>query len=179
MLRIATNQINRGGFSAVFNKTAVRCFSIHHYNSPNSHAPLIERYRPSWPDADFELVDQSQFPQLPPRTVPDDLFNFEYRTSSTKGTAKFYTHLMVNPADIRVRAKFYLKDMPLSKLEKQIFVGLLGPRYNVGNQQFKLTCEKFQNRLENSKYIIFLLESLLADARRIAIEQAENLTSKK
>lgn len=69
--------------------------------------------------------------------------------------------------------------MPLSKLEKQIFVGLLGPRYNVGNQQFKLTCEKFQNRLENSKYIIFLLESLLADARRIAIEQAENLTAKK
>lgn len=69
--------------------------------------------------------------------------------------------------------------MPLSEIEKQIFVGLLGPRYNVGNQQFKLTCEKFQNRMENSKYIIFLLESLLADARGIAKDNADNLVRKK
>lgn len=65
--------------------------------------------------------------------------------------------------------------MPLNEQEKKVFTALLGPRYNVGNQRFKLTCEKFQNRPENCKYIIFLLETLLADARRISAEHADHL----
>lgn len=72
-----------------------------------------------------------------------------------------------------------MKDMPLSPEEKKIFIALLGPRYNVGGQRFKLTCERFQSRPENSKYIIFMLETLLADARRIAKENAELAASSK
>ncbi len=65
--------------------------------------------------------------------------------------------------------------MPLKDEEKKVFIGLLGARYNVGNQRFKLTCEKFQNRIENSKYIIYLLETLLAESRRITNDHSQHL----
>lgn len=89
-------------------QSSIRTFSIGQFNTPNSHAPLVERYRPTWPDADFEMVNENALPPLPPRTVPDELFVFDYRTTSHKGTAKFYNHLMVNPADIRVKAQVSL-----------------------------------------------------------------------
>ncbi len=106
MLRISCKQI--GKLAQVTNvasqRTVVRALSVGQFNSAYSHAPLVERYRPSWPDADFEGVDENSLPPIPPRTVPDELFHFEFRTTTHKGTAEFYKHLMLNPADIRVKA---------------------------------------------------------------------------
>lgn len=48
---------------------------------------------------------------------------------------------------------------------------MVGPRYNPGGQMIKLTCEKFPNRLENRKYLIFMLEELLLEAKRLSKER--------
>lgn len=97
--------LSKQAVRVVANKQIVaRSITIGQANTKNGVAPLIERYRPSWPDADFEGVNGDTLPPLPPRTVPDELFQFEYRTSTEEGTARFYEHLTVNPADIKVRA---------------------------------------------------------------------------
>lgn len=61
----------------------------------------------------------------------------------------------------------FLKDLPLDKDEKSIFVRMVGKRLNVGNGELKLTADKFPNRMENRKYLIFLLENLVAEAKKL------------
>lgn len=61
----------------------------------------------------------------------------------------------------------YLDDLNLTKPERQIFVRMIGKRLKVGNGELKLTCNKFPNRLENRKYLIFLLENLLKEAKHL------------
>lgn len=98
----ATRQIARVATKAPTANFPVR--SIYHLNK-NSEAPLVELYRPNWPDPDFENVIPEDLPPLPPRTVPDHLYQFEFRNSSEKGAARFYKHFMTNPADVRVKAQ--------------------------------------------------------------------------
>lgn len=74
---------------------------IRSHNNKNSGAPLIEKYRPVWPDADFA---KSSSPEaLLPRTIPDSVLNFELTASLEHGSAIFYPHLPTNPADIKVK----------------------------------------------------------------------------
>ena len=44
---------------------------------------------------------------------------------------------------------------------------MVGPRYNTGKQEIKLVSDRFPNRIENKRYLILLLEKLIADAKRI------------
>ena len=48
---------------------------------------------------------------------------------------------------------------------------MVGPRVNLGRKELKLTCEQFPNRVENKRYVTFLLERLLAEARRLTAEE--------
>jgi hypothetical protein len=141
---------------------------IQKHNSPNSKMPLLEHYRPTWPDPDFVKLE---LPPLPERTVPDSALKFEFTASFSKGTAEFYKHLQTSPSDIRVKMRVALKDLPISEEEVPIFLRMVGPRYNAGGQMIKLTCEKFPNRLENRKYLIFMLEELLSEAKRLNKEK--------
>jgi hypothetical protein len=60
-----------------------------------------------------------------------------------------------------------LADLPLDEMERKIFVRMIGPRLNVGNQELKLTCDIFPNRMENKKYLIVQLETLLLECKRL------------
>lgn len=60
-----------------------------------------------------------------------------------------------------------MKDLPLDDAEKAIFVRMVGKRLKVGNGELKLTADKFPNRMENRKYLIFLLENLIAESKRL------------
>ena len=44
---------------------------------------------------------------------------------------------------------------------------MVGPRYNVGKQELKLTASRFNNRIENKRYLLFILENLLLETKRI------------
>ncbi len=74
---------------------------IRSHNNKNASAPLIEKYRPTWPDSDF--AKSAKPDQLLPRTIPDEVLNFELTASLEHGSAIFYPHLPTNPADIKVR----------------------------------------------------------------------------
>ena len=65
--------------------------------------------------------------------------------------------------------------MELTPNQAKVFVEMLGPRYNVGNQEVKLTAARFNNRVENKRYLLFLLENLLLETKRICalVEEGE------
>jgi hypothetical protein len=44
---------------------------------------------------------------------------------------------------------------------------MVGKRYNVGRREVKLTAERFPNRIENKRYLILLLESLILESKKL------------
>lgn len=75
---------------------------IRAHNNKNSNAPLLEKYRPVWPDADF---GKGKPEELPVRTVSDDVLRFELTASFESGTSLLYPHLPHNPADFKAKLK--------------------------------------------------------------------------
>jgi len=63
--------------------------------------------------------------------------------------------------------KVYINDLGLSNEEQNIFIEMVGKRYNVGKREVKLTAERFPNRIENKRYLILLLESLIVETKRL------------
>lgn len=44
---------------------------------------------------------------------------------------------------------------------------MIGPRYNVGNQEITLITDRFPNRIENKRYLGYLLENLLLECKNL------------
>lgn len=63
-----------------------------------------------------------------------------------------------------------LSDLGLDKNEAEVMKALVDRRYNHGRDEIKLTFEKFKNRMENKKYVIYTLENLIIEAKRLAAE---------
>jgi hypothetical protein len=51
--------------------------------------------------------------------------------------------------------------------EKNVFIALVGKRYNRGRREVKLTADKFPNRIENKRYVHYILEQLVAEAKHL------------
>lgn len=62
----------------------------------------------------------------------------------------------------------FLKDIGLTPHQERIFIKLVGPRFNPGNRRVALTCDQFQNRIENKRYLIVILENLKIEAKRLS-----------
>jgi hypothetical protein len=50
-------------------------------------------------------------------------------------------------------------------------------RYNSGRNEITLVADRFPSRIENKRYLVLLLENLLAEARRLAEEFNEELSA--
>lgn len=149
---------------------------------PPASAPLVENFRTSWPEAKPSTVSvssESVQEKLPPRTVSDDDLRFEMSATYDPGSSLFYDHMKMNPADFKVVLKVSLPDLNLTPNQRKVFIEMLGPRYCVGSQEIKLTAARFGNRVENKRYLIFLLENLLRECRKITAmaEQEQGVAS--
>ena len=69
--------------------------------------------------------------------------------------------------------KVSMDDMQLTVGEQQILRRMVGPRYNTGNREIRLTSNRFPNRIENKKYLIFLLESLVKEAKALELQRPQ------
>ncbi len=74
---------------------------------------------------------------------------------------------MCNPA-----LKVAEHDLQLSDGELQILRRMVGPRYNTGTREIRLTANRFPNRIENKKYLIYLLESLVKNAKSLELSRS-------
>ena len=50
---------------------------------------------------------------------------------------------------------------------------MLAKRFNVGNREITLVSERFPNRIENKRYLSYLIENLVREAKNLAIIQRE------
>lgn len=60
-------------------------------------------------------------------------------------------------------------DLKLNPVELAVLTRLVGPRYNSGSRILTLTASKFTDRMENKKYLTYLAETLVAEAKRLAL----------
>ena len=126
-----------------------------------------DKYSTSWPFPADEKVPEEKVPA--PRTISDDKLRFQMRATFTHGSSIFYPHLKHHPADYKVAVVVNVADLGFSNnTERAVFIQMIGPRFNQGKNEVRLTAEKFANRLENRKYLIYLLEKLVAEAKQIS-----------
>jgi prephenate dehydrogenase len=64
--------------------------------------------------------------------------------------------------------KVSVDSLNLSDVEKKLFIRMAGPRFNVGNRIVKFTCERFSDRMENRKYLVYQLEQLIREAKELS-----------
>jgi hypothetical protein len=138
------------------------------YTSPGSLRPLAEFYRTRWPDPDPVPADIVEPIKLPERTIPEECLAFTMRFSTQPGTTIFFPHLTTNPRDRKVWLEVCLGHLELTPLQERIFIELVGPRFNTGSKKVKLICDQFQNRIENKRYLIVLIENLKIEAIRLS-----------
>lgn len=65
----------------------------------------------------------------------------------------------------------------MSKDEEYILIRMVAKRFNVGRREIRLTSERFPNRIENKRYLIYLLENLVAEAKNLAVIQHQSLVA--
>ena len=64
-----------------------------------------------------------------------------------------------------------LSELNLNDTERLIFIRMVGPRFFQPENEVKLVTSRFPNRIENKKYLIYLLEILLLETRRLYREK--------
>lgn len=69
-----------------------------------------------------------------------------------------------------------IDDLGLQQRELEVFKEMVGRRVNLGRRELKLTCEQFPNRVENKRYVVYLLEKLVAEAKRLTAEEDKYTT---
>lgn len=136
------------------------------HTSRNAPRPMAQFFRSSWPDA--KPAAPAAEAVLPKRTVSDDVLQFTLTASTQHGSAIFYPHMKLNPADRKVRMDVALRDLGLTPEQEKVFIAMVGPRYSPGNKMIRLTADQFANRIENKRYLVTVLENLLAETRRLA-----------
>ena len=90
---------------------------------------------------------------------------------TTRSYGRFALPPYVSPGEHRVTVKVALKDIPFENdHEKDIFMEIVGPRYNPKKGDLQLSSEKFASRIENKRYLVDMIEKILANSRQLAKE---------
>lgn len=58
------------------------------------------------------------------------------------------------------------KSLPLTNPELHKFLLLVGPRYDPVREEIKMSCEKFQDRSQNFKWLSDTLDKLLEESKK-------------
>ena len=75
----------------------------------------------------------------------------------------------VSPGEHRVTVKVALSAIPFeNEQEKEIFLEIVGSRYNSKKGDLQLSSEKFASRIENKRYLVDVIEKIVLNARKLA-----------
>jgi len=90
---------------------------------------------------------------------------------TTRSYGRFALPPYVSPGEHRVTVKVALSDIPFENdHEKDIFMEIVGPRYNPKKGDLQLSSEKFASRIENKRYLVDMIEKIVANSRQLAKE---------
>lgn len=104
--------------------------------------------------------------------IPENILKFK-TTSYPRLMLPPYTQ----PADYKVTLQVNYKDLPLtSKLEYQIFLQIVGKRFDEDRKSLKLTSNHFASRIENKRHLCSMLDRIVIGVQRLAREMNSNDT---
>lgn len=80
------------------------------HGNPAAAVPLLEQYRPRWPQLPIEKpAEKDEFIGILPipetRTIPASVLRFQMSATFAHGTSIIYEHMSFNPADFKVGLK--------------------------------------------------------------------------
>ncbi|KAF9975148.1 37S ribosomal protein S24, mitochondrial [Actinomortierella ambigua] len=78
-----------------------------------------------------------------------------------------------HPAAAKVALTVKTSDLPLTDPELHKFLLLAGPRYNPHTKEIKMSCEKFQERSQNFKWLSDTLDKLIDEAKKNPEQMAD------
>lgn len=94
---------------------------------------------------------------------------FEAPTSDQILKVKSHTYVGEgHPVEKKVVLNVKVSDLKLSATEKHKFLLLSGPRYNVNTEELVMSSERFPHRKQNKKYLLDVLNKLIAEAKVIS-----------
>ena len=87
----------------------------------------------------------------------------------TMSYGRFALPPYVSPGEHRVTVKVALSAIPFeNEQEKEIFLEIVGSRYNSKKGDLQLSSEKFASRIENKRYLVDVIEKIVLNARKLA-----------
>ena len=87
----------------------------------------------------------------------------------TMSYGRFALPPYVSPGEHRVTVKVALSAIPFeNEQEKEIFLEIVGSRYNSKKGDLQLSSEKFASRIENKRYLVDMIEKIVLNARKLA-----------
>jgi len=103
--------------------------------------------------------------------IPESQLRF---ITTSYGRLVLPPHVM--PGEHRVTVKVALSAIPFeNEQEQDIFLEVVGARYNPKKGDLQLSSEKFASRIENKRHLVDMIERLVSNARKLAKEfAAEN-----
>ncbi|KAL9190822.1 hypothetical protein ACHAXT_000528 [Thalassiosira profunda] len=91
----------------------------------------------------------------------------------TASYGRFALPPYVAPGEHRVTVKVSLDAIPFeSEQEREVFLQIVGSRYNPQKGDLQLSSEKFASRIENKRYLVDMIERIVASARKLASDFA-------
>ena len=89
----------------------------------------------------------------------------------TRSYGRFALPPYVSPGEHRVTVKVALSAIPFENdTEKEIFMEIVGSRYNPKKGDLQLSSEKFASRIENKRYLVDMIEKIVSNAKKLAKE---------
>ncbi|KAF9544012.1 37S ribosomal protein S24, mitochondrial [Mortierella hygrophila] len=105
----------------------------------------------------YELPKLKAF--VKPFQAPTSTQILRFRTTTYLGESN-------HPAGPKVVMTVDTKSLPLTNVELHKFLLLVGSRYNPANNEIKMSCEKFQDRSQNFKWLSDTLDKLINEAKK-------------
>mmetsp|Transcript_15725 Transcript_15725/g.33039 ORF Transcript_15725/g.33039 Transcript_15725/m.33039 type:complete len:260 (-) Transcript_15725:109-888(-) len=100
--------------------------------------------------------------------IPESALRFQ-----TTSYGRYQLPPYVAPAEHRVVVKVPIEAIPFeSEMEKEVFLEIVGSRYNKEKGVLQMSSEKFASRIENKRHLVGMIERIVSSAKRLAKEFA-------
>ena len=105
--------------------------------------------------------------ELPERLIPDDVLQWKTKVHLDGSMMEdtYFPHLHGHPTTLKAYCKVKLSDLPLTPNEQERFKVLVGQRYNPKTNYCYFMEKRFPHRIENKRYLLYLMELLVKEAK--------------
>lgn len=101
--------------------------------------------------------------------IPESELRFQ-----TVSYGRFALPPYVSPGEHRVTVKVALAAIPFkNEQEKEIFLEIVGSRFDPKKGDLQLSSEKFASRIENKRYLVDMIERIVSNTQNLAKEFAD------